>query len=209
MSIQDKYKERCNCVSDIYEHLPTLFKYAQKCESIAELGVRGYVSSYAFIWGLLNNNSDIKKFSVFDISNCDVSNILQDCFQNGIEFIDFLPSDALTVDITGHSYDLTMIDTFHCYPHCYEELCKFHSHTHKYFILHDTTIDEDTSECVRMGYESNNYDSLVSQYGGKYSADDFKKGLSFAVNRFMDEHPEWTVLEKFENNNGLTVLTCL
>ena len=36
--------------SDINEHLPTLHDYASKCESVLELGVRGVISSYAFIY---------------------------------------------------------------------------------------------------------------------------------------------------------------
>lgn len=207
MSVEEKYKERCNTSSDINEHLPTLFKYAQQCESVAELGVRGVVSSYAFLWGLIQNNSNTKVFYIFDISYCDVSEITQDAFYNHVELVDYIPKNDLLVDISDDSYDLTFVDTFHCYPHCYEELSKFHSKTNKYIILHDTTIDGETSECVRLGYESNHYDSLVQQYNNKYTIDEFKMGLQFAVARFLKENPNWRLLEKFENNNGLTVLT--
>lgn len=207
MSLEEKYKLRCETKSDINEHLPTLYKYSSECQSVAELGVRGVVSSYAFAWGLKNNNSQVKEFSVFDISYCDVSDLVQDCFENGIDICDHIPEDDLTVNIAGHTYDLTFIDTFHCYPHCYEELCKFSNHTNKYIILHDTTIDSETSECVRLGYEPQHYDNLVDRYSKKYTADDFKKGLSYAIDKFLAENPEWSVKEKFENNNGLTVLS--
>lgn len=57
-------KNKCRLLekssSDINEHLPTLYSYATKCESIIELGVRGIVSSYALTYGLLNNNSTNK-----------------------------------------------------------------------------------------------------------------------------------------------------
>jgi hypothetical protein len=209
MSSQDKYKYRCETVSDINEHLPTLYKYASQCETIAELGVRGVVSSYAFLWGLINSEATVKKLYVFDISNCDVSELTEDCFSSNIEIIDHLNEDDLTVDISNESYDLCFIDTFHCYPHCYEELCKFHSKTHKYIILHDTTIDGQTSECVRMGYEPNMYIGIVKKYQDKYTYDDFKRGLGHAITRFIFEHPEWHVIETFDNNNGLTVLSCI
>ena len=208
MSIEEKYKYRCETVSDINEHLPTLYEYASQCESIAELGVRGVVSSYAFMWGLMNNNSKIKEFSVFDISYCDVSEITQECVENGIEFTDYIPEDDLTVDIFNQSYDLTFIDTFHCYPHCYEELLKFSEHTNKYIILHDTYIDRETSECVRLGYEPQHYNGLVSKYNNKYKTDDFKLGLKYAIDRFVYEKPIWHVLKEYDNNNGLTVLSC-
>jgi hypothetical protein len=60
--IINKYNILCKKNSDINEHLPTLYKYASECESIIELGVRGVISTYAFIYGLLSNNSSKKKF---------------------------------------------------------------------------------------------------------------------------------------------------
>jgi hypothetical protein len=209
MSIEDKYKYRCETESDINEHLPTLYKYSTECESIAELGVRGAISSYAFLWGLINSSGKNKKLFVFDISNCDVSQLVEDCFTSNVELIEHIPEDDLTVDITSESYDLCFIDTFHCYPHCYEELIKFSSHTKKYIILHDTTIDDQTSECVRLGFEPNMYIHLVQRYQNKYTENDFKRGLGHALTRFLFEHPEWKVIETFSNNNGLTVLSCI
>jgi hypothetical protein len=50
--IKNKYEKLCsNCegtCGDIFEHLPTLYKYASECESVFETGVRGVVSSWAF-----------------------------------------------------------------------------------------------------------------------------------------------------------------
>ena len=45
--IKNKYNHLSNKPSDINEHLPTLYNYATKCESVIELGVRGCVSSWA------------------------------------------------------------------------------------------------------------------------------------------------------------------
>ena len=42
--------------SDINEHLGVLSKYASKCESVFETGVRGVVSSWALLHGLSKNN---------------------------------------------------------------------------------------------------------------------------------------------------------
>ena len=60
-NIERKYNKLCHTRSDINEHLPTLFKYASGCESIFETGVRGCVSSWALISGLLNNNKPVLK----------------------------------------------------------------------------------------------------------------------------------------------------
>ena len=63
-NIERKYNKLCHTRSDINEHLPTLFKYASGCESIFETGVRGCVSSWALISGLLNNNKPVKKILI-------------------------------------------------------------------------------------------------------------------------------------------------
>jgi hypothetical protein len=55
--IKNKYNNLSRFPSDINEHLPTLYKYATECETILETGVRGCVSSWALVYGLLNNNS--------------------------------------------------------------------------------------------------------------------------------------------------------
>jgi hypothetical protein len=60
--LHSNYNLNCNTKSDINEHLPKLYEYATKCESIIELGVRGCISSWAFAYGLLNNNSLKTKF---------------------------------------------------------------------------------------------------------------------------------------------------
>jgi hypothetical protein len=49
--LQEKYDELCATRSDINEHLPTLKQFAEKCEHITEMGVRGVVSTYAFLMG--------------------------------------------------------------------------------------------------------------------------------------------------------------
>ena len=54
--VKRNYEFLCRRPSDINEHLPTLFAYTTDCESVVELGVRGCVSSWAFLYGLLNNN---------------------------------------------------------------------------------------------------------------------------------------------------------
>ena len=46
--IEDYYQIQCDTASDINEHLPVLKEYAQKCETITEMGVRAVVSTWAF-----------------------------------------------------------------------------------------------------------------------------------------------------------------
>ena len=72
--------------------------------------------------------------------------------------------------------------------------------------MHDTMIDGEKSEYVRLGYEPQHYALLIDQYENKYTEEDFKKGLLYAIGRFIEEHPEWVIHETYENNNGLTIL---
>ena len=50
--IEAKYREKCATPSDIFEHLPTLRRYAGQCEHVTELGVRTVVSTWALLAGL-------------------------------------------------------------------------------------------------------------------------------------------------------------
>lgn len=51
-NIINKYHFECNRSSDINEHIPTLKKYAAKCDSVFETGVKGCVSSWGLAFGL-------------------------------------------------------------------------------------------------------------------------------------------------------------
>ena len=39
-----------------------------------------------------------------------------------------------------------------------------------------------------------------------FSLNKINKGLEFAVNDFLKENSNWSIKEKFTNNNGLTIL---
>jgi hypothetical protein len=51
-TLEEIYNEKCADIhSDIFEHLPTLKRYAKECEHITEMGVRWVVSTYALMMG--------------------------------------------------------------------------------------------------------------------------------------------------------------
>lgn len=212
------YKHLCEEPSDIWEHLPTLRLYASKCARIAELGVRGCVSTVALTAGLIDSpyltNEDIlpcKKLYLYDICpDILLERIEEACFSKGINIYDHFGQNDLDVDDYGDKYDLLFIDSAHNYPHCYEELCKFGKNTTRYIILHDTQIDYETSEYVRCEYNEEKYEKVMkyytNKYGDKYVLDDLKKGLRYAINRWLRENPEWETREVYLNNNGLTIL---
>lgn len=198
-TVVNKYNKLRKTKSDINEHLPTLRKYASKCESIIELGVRGVVSTYAFIYGLLINNSTKKKLLLNDISPCNISELLKLNNQLKID-IKYEWINDLDLEIK-ENYDLTFIDTWHVYGQLKRELEKFSKVTNKYIIMHDTKIDAYKGETVRF---KKNAKKQSRETGIPIC--EIKKGLVPAINEFLKNNNNWKIKEKFNNNNGLTIL---
>jgi plasmid stability protein len=96
--------------------------------------------------------------------------------------IDFRFEQADTGELTIEPTDLLFIDTYHVYRQLRTEL-ELHGHkARKYILMHDTEIFGDRSE------------------------DGSVPGLWEAIEEFVTNHPEWRVVERLANNNGLTVL---
>lgn len=197
-SLKNEYLYHCNTPSDINEHLPTLYKYTLECESVFETGVRNAVSSYAFAYGLTNSTK--KRYFLNDINECEISRLKKMCLENGIN-IDYRWENNLLLNLE-ETFDLTFIDTWHCYPQLKRELNKFSKITNKYIIMHDTTIDEFTGEACRAWRDTTLEDSKQSGY----PVDEIKMGLWPAIQEFLDISPDWVLHERFTNNNGLTIL---
>jgi hypothetical protein len=146
--INTKYDTLCNDKeSDIYQHLPTLYRYAKECETIFETGVRGCVSSWAFIKGLLENGSSKKYILMNDLYECGIQELLDSVKGLDIQ-VEYVWKNNLTLDMSGN-VDLTFIDTWHVYGQLKRELEKFSKTTNKYIILHDTTVDGIYGETLR------------------------------------------------------------
>ena len=188
---------------DIYEHLPTLYKYASKCNSVLECGVRASVSSWALAHGLINNNSDNKKLILNDIEPCDVSKLLE-CTKSIYHLnVSYEWVSDLDLDLK-ENIDLTFIDSWHVGGHLKKELAKFSKLTNKYIIMHDTTIDEYTSEAIRANLSEEQIHKLSIE--SNLSVDEIKMGLWPAIEDFLKNNSDWVLHERFTNNNGLTIL---
>ena len=186
--------------TDIMEHLETLYKYSLESNSVFETGVRGCISSWAFLYGLLNNNNNIrKKLFMNDINNCDVNDIIEISKNFDID-INYEWKNNLLLELNDN-YDITFIDTWHGYGHLKRELYKFSKITNKYIIMHDTTVDEIYGETIRTGWDA----EKQSQETG-IPVNEINKGLWPAVVEFLEQNPEWYLKERFTNNNGLTIL---
>ena len=194
-----KFIQLTNTQSDINEHLPTLEKYSRECETILELGVRGVTSSWAFSYGLLNNNKPIKKLIMNDMDECNITELLYKTANTDLKINYYWINDLhLFLD---NEVDLTFIDTWHVYAQLKRELDKFSKITKKYIIMHDTTVDEWYGETIRSNWNSHEQ-SITSGF----PVDEINKGLWPAIVEFLEENTEWELHERFTNNNGLTIL---
>jgi hypothetical protein len=199
-SIQNKYIQLCNVPSDINEHLPILYKYATECESIFETGVRGVVSSWAFVYGLLNNNKLNKVLLMNDLDECNIDELLFVTKDLPIK-IPYIWGNNLNVELYSN-FDMTFIDTWHVYGQLKRELAKFSKTTNKYIIMHDTTVDEWLGETIRL-YPLNAKNQSIES---GIPIDEINKGLWPAIEEFLASNKEWVLHERFINCNGLTVL---
>jgi hypothetical protein len=87
--------------------------------------------------------------------------------------------DTRKIDIA--ETDLMLVDSLHVYEQVQTELTLHANKVRKYILFHDTTLFADRGE-----------------FGGK--------GIWPAIQEFMDSHPEWQLIERRTNNNGLTIL---
>jgi len=189
---------------DIMEHLPTLYKYSNECDSVFETGVRGCVSSWAFLYGLLSNtNGNKKRMFLNDINTCDIEELLEVIKNLDVDIdidVKYEWKNNLLLEL-DQNFDITFIDTWHVYGQLKRELNKFSKITNKYIIMHDTTVDEIYGETIRVGWDANKQ----SEESG-FPVEEINKGLWPAVTEFVENNPEWYIKERYTNNNGLTIL---
>ena len=120
--IHENYLKAKNTPSDINEHIETLLKYANDgCEHITEFGVRGVVSTWAFL------ESNAKKVIAIDILNVAVPEVAK---------LTFICADDLQIEI--EPTDMLLIDTAHNYKQCIAELNLHAKNVRKYIFFHDT-----------------------------------------------------------------------
>lgn len=209
--LETKYVTLCNTSSDINEHLPTLKKYAQECNSVFETGVRGVVSSYALLYGLVENKTTNNKLIFLnDIMQCDIAEFRRLAEANFVSVKYEWNNNLDLVFSPNETYDLTFIDTWHVYGQLKRELEKFSKITNKYIVMHDTEVDGIEGETKRQYglyndlYVNNNLDGLINRT--KIPKHEILKGLLPAIDEFLTANTNWIMDKQYKNNNGLTIL---
>lgn len=123
LEITQRFNELCNTPSDINEHLTILKQYADRCNTVTEFGVRGCVSTFAF---LSSNAQKVVSYDIFDVAVPKVDKFT------------FICADVLEIEI--EQTDMLFIDTKHCYKQLKQELELHSKKVNKYISFHDTFI---------------------------------------------------------------------
>ena len=190
-----------NNASDINEHIQTLADYAAMSSTVLECGVRSGNSTWGMVFGLMNNNSEVKKLVSCDLNRDPSFEFRTPLVNKVLDFKFWIGNDLDYPD--DENFDLIFIDTWHIYGHLKRELAKFAPMCNKYIIMHDTDSGTDGvhGESVRCGF------NVVQQSKDSgYSLEEITKGLQPAISEFLESHPEFKLLKEYTNCNGLTIL---
>lgn len=187
--LEQKINQLYKIPSDINEHLPTLIKYGQECEHITEMGVRGIISTWAFLGSApsIMRSYDIQNPKEWDQ---DINQVYETAKHYGVTDFKFTQANVLEIEIDPT--ELLFIDTWHAYKQLKTELRLHANKASKYIILHDTTSYE--------FHDETSYEMWGEEWKGT------GEGLWPAVTQFLEENSNWTLHERFTNNNGLTIL---
>jgi hypothetical protein len=170
-----------NCIdqTNISEYLPILYNYAYECKNVFVTNINELQLCWAFVYGLLNSNNNSKKqLFLNNILSCNTDELLNYTKKTNLEFsYEWIHNLKLEIK---QNYDITFIDLSHNYEELKKTLAKFCNFTNKYFIIHNTSINE--TNC-KINF-----------------------GTWKAIEDFLINNPEWKIKERYYNNNGLTIL---
>ena len=190
MILEHKYNWASEVASDIHEHIPTLKRYAEGCDTVIEMGMRNIVSTWGLMAGKPNKLISIDLYHP-QFYGGNVHEVYAAAAECGVKF-EFRQESTLTNEI--EECDLLFIDTLHTYEQLKQELFRHGNKAQKFLAFHDTETFETTDE-VRN-----------ERIFGKGLGLNEGAGLNQAIDEFMNANPHWVKEEVFTNNNGLTIL---
>lgn len=185
--------------SDINEHILTFVKYAKNCQTILECGCKQVISTWGFFKGLVDSDQQNKKLYGCDpVYSRNIDHVKRMCKAYDIEY-QFLQGDDLDIEI--EPIDIIFIDSWHVYGKLKRELKKFAPLCKKYIIMHDTEIDKELGETIRVGW---NAEKQSEETG--IPVHEIRLGLRPAIEEFLKDNKDFILEKHFTNNNGLTIL---
>ena len=137
-----EYKIKCETPSDINEHLPVLCELSRECNHITEMGVRAYVSTWAFLEGLKGRNGTLISIDSMppEYYGGNTVKVETSAKEMGVHF-EFKHYSTLCIVIDPT--DLLFIDTKHIYKQLKAELERHSDKAKKYIVLHDVVSCKD------------------------------------------------------------------
>lgn len=198
-NLKDEYKKACSTVSDIYLHLPILYKYAKKCAHVTEMGSRTGVSTRAFLY------ANPRRFVSYDYQYATpephlvrgvqaLIALFEECKDNGIN-CDYFGKNVLEIEID--ETDLLFIDTYHCYAQLKKELELHAAKVRRYIAFHDTTL---------YGKVGEGFPHMDPNHPVRATHMDGSGGIRLAIDEFLAAHPVWKIVYESTDNNGLIII---
>ena len=177
--VENKYEFYCNQISEINEHLPTIKRYSEKCESVTEI-----TKSQSTIYSLLVSKP--KNITSYRLNKSEDVNHLNDwAIKNNIKIE--ISENPKPIKQT----DLLFINNLHTYDYVYKQLDKNKNKINKYIIINETSTYGDTDEII---------------FGVTKNTKKKGEGVYNAILDFLDKDDDWSIKEEYKNNNGLVIL---
>jgi hypothetical protein len=178
-NIEEEYQNACKTKSDINEHLLILKKYAEKCETVTELGVRDGQSTRAFL------AAKPKKLISIDLYIDQNAKILENLNKE----VDWNYKIGNTLEIEIKETDLLFLDTLHEYTQLKKELELHGNKAKKYLAFHDTVSFGSKDEFNPNG---KGLMPAINEF--------LEKNKSWAIMEDLKNNNGLMILEKVKNN---------
>lgn len=196
VDVESAYQTLCRTPSDVNEHIPFVVDLASTCESILQCGgTLGIPFVYA-----LSKNGGAKKTLCWIKDFCERNPVTYlYAKQVGVDY-SCRVGNLLQMSYST-KYDLVYIDTWHVYGQLIRELALLAPIAKKYIVLRCTETDKVYGTALRCGQ---NIMELHRKTG--FPPEEIVRGTQFAIDEFLEKHPEWSVRNVFTHNHGLIVL---
>ena len=178
---ETEFQRQCSDVhSDMYVHMPVLREYASNCDHVTEFGVRGGVSTTAFM------HARPRRFVAYDlVRSQEALALFSIAAANDLSY-DFVEADVLKVTI--EPTDFLFIDTYHCYSQLTAELRRHSESVRRYIGFHDVeTFGEWPESPIYWGEPES-------------------RGIMPAITEFLGEHQNWQQVHFTKECYGLMII---